>query len=74
MATKVITFRPWAQELFEQHADQFVLSPESLASAQSGLEDEAALDALIKSVKVQLGDESYQLFFRKALDSILARY
>ena len=61
-----------AQELFEQHADQFVLSPESLASAQSGLEDEAALDALIKSVKVQLGDESYQLFFRKALDSILA--
>ena len=60
-----------AQELFEQHANQFVLSPESLVSAQSGLEDEAALDALIKSVKDQLGDESYQLFFRKALDSIL---
>ncbi len=60
-----------AQELFEEYGEQFNLSAQSLLAAQANLEDEAALDALIKSVKEQLGDTAYQLFFNKALDSIL---
>ncbi len=60
-----------AKELYAEYQAKFILEPNSLQAAQSGLEDEAALDALIESVKQQLGAEAYGVFFNKALGSIL---
>lgn len=61
-----------AQELFEQYAAQYSLSEQQISQASAGLDAEAAIDALIKLAKDNLGDAGFKVFFDRALSSIQA--
>ncbi|NND80982.1 MAG: arginine--tRNA ligase [Gammaproteobacteria bacterium] len=60
-----------ARDLQAQYGEQYILPAEELAKAQSGLEDEAALDALISLAKLELGEDGWRVFFDCALQTIL---
>ena len=60
-----------ADDLVAQHADRYLTTAQSIDDACRGLEDEAALDAMIALAKSCLGVEGFALFFDRALDSIL---
>ena len=59
-------------DLFSQHKELYLIDAQKMESAQQGLEDEAALDALILTIKNTLGADGYNVFFGRALDTILA--
>lgn len=59
------------QDLFASHGNQYVVNKEAIESARSDLELEQALDATIELAKTELGSEGFEIFFKRALDSIL---
>ncbi len=58
------------QELAQQDSSHRVAAAQ-LLSTQQGLDEEAAIDALIALAKQTLGEQGYAIFFDKALNSIL---
>ena len=59
-------------ELAQQHSDSYKVNAGLVAQARADLEEEPALDATIALAKSSLGDEGFEVFFSRALDSILA--
>lgn len=60
-----------ANDLLARHGDTYQLSLHQLELAKADLDGEAALDAIIAKAKSHLGEDGYQVFFRRALDEIL---
>ncbi len=60
-----------ANELREEHADQYCVSADTITSAQQDLDEESAIDSLIDLAKSELGEAGYAVFFDRALTSIL---
>ncbi len=58
-------------ELAQKHADKYRVELALIDKARSGLEDEAALDATIGLAKTSLGQDGFEVFFSRALNSIL---
>ncbi|MFT4630942.1 MAG: arginyl-tRNA synthetase [Dinoroseobacter sp.] len=61
-----------AQDLCAKHGDSYVLAAQSVVDAQMGLEDDAAIDAIITLAKDNLGSDGFAVFFERAINSILA--
>lgn len=61
-----------AQDLASKHGDSYVLAAQKVVDAQTGLEDEAAIDAIIALAKHNLGGDGFAVFFERAINSILA--
>lgn len=59
-------------DLNREHGDQYTIAANEFSAAQNGLEDEAALDAVIALAKSRLGKDGFAVFFDCALNSILA--
>ena len=59
------------QDLFDKHAEQYTISKSAFDDARASLELEEALDATINLAKSELGSDGFELFFKRALDSIL---
>ncbi len=59
------------QDLFASHGNQYVVGQEVIEDARAELELEEALDATIELAKAKLGKEGFEIFFKRALDSIL---
>ncbi len=60
------------QDLSTKHGDSYVLTAQSVVDAQTGLEDDAAIDAIITLAKTSLGSDGFAVFFERAINSILA--
>ena len=54
------------------HADRYTIPTQDLLAGQQGLEDEAALDAIIVRLKSEIGADGFAVFFDRAIDAILA--
>ena len=61
-----------AKSLFTGYAQKYALNNQDLEHASAGLEDEAALDAIIALAKQTLGEQGFAVFFDIALNSIIA--
>lgn len=60
------------QDLASKHGDSYVLAAQNVVDAQAGLEEDAAIDAIIALTKNDLGSDGFAVFFSRAIDSILA--
>lgn len=59
------------ESLAKQHAGAYLLDSDEFDQAKAGLDDEAAIDAIIDLAKTKLGEQGYAVFFELALNSIL---
>lgn len=59
------------QDLFASHGNQYIVDKAVIEDARADLELEEALDATIKLAKTKLGNDGFEIFFKRALDSIL---
>lgn len=59
------------EALAEQHSGAYLLDSDEFNRAKDGLDDEAAIDAIIALAKSRLGEQGYAVFFELALNSIL---
>ncbi len=59
------------QDLLASHGNQYIVDKAVIEGARADLELEEALDATIELAKTKLGNDGFEIFFKRALDSIL---
>jgi len=61
-----------AEQIASEKGDVYVIDVARIEAVSKGLEDDAAIDAIIALTKHEIGEDGYAVFFEQALTSILA--